>query len=265
MKKIRVVVSTMVLVLSAQADPIFYDDFEDGALATGGAGTVNAGFFEIDNGGPGQAGSVEETGGVARLSSGSTKNVYGMLSATSVSLASPEGVRSTGNVVGYSLKDSISYMAFNFQTSSSYDDTPEVQVLLNMTNGQVTVTSDGVEVAPGGSFDVNLFAGEESFSIVLEYTPDQLEFVADFKDNGLTDITFVSGWNSGISPLKAATTYHHGIFVNGEGNSAVVADVGDILTEPIPEPAVISLIGIFGGGMIFSRRIFGRKRADIDL
>jgi len=38
----------------------------------------------------------------------------------------------------------------------------------------------------------------------------------------------------------------------------------DFTVSAIPEPAVLSLIGIFGGGMIFCRRIFGRKKSGSD-
>ncbi len=55
-----------------------------------------------------------------------------------------------------------------------------------------------------------------------------------------------------------------GAYVNGRSANGLVVEFDSVTLEAIPEPAVISLIGIVGDGMIFSRRIFGRKKSDSD-
>jgi len=262
MKTLTVGIAVMSFAALTQADPIFFDTFDNNDLATGSGPSINAGFKEIDNDSAGQSGSVIESEYVAVLTSGTTKNVYGMLSLTAVPLSNPGGVETSWDMEGYSLKNNAGYLAFTWQTSAAYDATPELGILLNMTNGQITVTSNGELVDDSQNFDVNIFAGSTNgFRLVVTHTPDSLAFRADVNDSGSEDISFYSDWSSS-SPFKSGQVYHHGAFVNGEGNGAVTAAVDFVVTVPIPEPAVISLISLFGGGMIFSRRIFGRKKSD---
>lgn len=265
MIKTSCIIVTLGLVIMAQADPVFYDTFDNNDLATGSGPSVNAGFFEIDNSGPGNAGSVTEIDGAAVLTSGATKNIYGMLSSNSVPLATPGGIETTWRVEGYNLKDNAAYLAFTWQQDSSYDDTPELRILLNMTNGQITVTSNGELVDDTHNFDVDIFAGAtNSFSLVVSHAPDTLAFNSEVNGSGLDDISFFHEWSLS-SPLKSGEEYHHGAFVNGEGNGAITAAIDYVVTVPIPEPAVASLIGLFGGGMIFYRRILGRKKIGCDM
>ncbi len=84
--------------------------------------------------------------------------------------------------------------------------------------------------------------------------------------DGLDTITLEGDWSEASESYTDlfADSYRIGTLINGQNPGAASFDVGSVRVEAIPEPAVISLIGLFGGGMIFFNRIYGRKKPDSD-
>ena len=88
--------------------------------------------------------------------------------------------------------------------------------------------------------------------------------------DGSSDVKYESGHFLGnvIAPnafAKFDKVYSFGgSIISGSGFAVEGSNENTVFdhTVAIPEPAVISLISLFGGGMIFSRRIFGRKKSD---
>ncbi|MEN8254940.1 MAG: hypothetical protein ABFR33_05660 [Verrucomicrobiota bacterium] len=65
-----------------------------------------------------------------------------------------------------------------------------------------------------------------------------------------------------IRTVLATSTSHANTGKDAPLGLALTDQVSDVLSETIPEPAVVSLLLGTGGGMVFFRRIFKRKKED---
>lgn len=112
--------------------------------------------------------------------------------------------------------------------------------------------------------DVSFGATNDAFAVVTEFSLSDYAITADgdLQDRSNGPFGYTDDWRFGAPPQN---DIYVGAYVNAKSNDGLVVEFDSVTVETIPEPAVISLIAMFGGGMFFSRRIFGRKKADIDL
>lgn len=247
--------------LNCNADFLIFDDFDNGALESGGANAVNGGFYEIDNGTQ-NPGSTVELGSIASMNDGQNQNIYGILSNEALDFSSFNSVTTRWTVTQYSIKNKSSYMAFTWQTNSAYTSTPDLQVTINLDTQELILESgDGVDLGKV-AIDPSFGTTNSSFELTAIFTKS--DFTIRGSD-GLKDVT--------LQPVNLSKTWAElgkshpsvvdgglqiGALLNANGNGGLLADVDSVTVEAIPEPAVIALIGIFGGGILVSRRWFNR-------
>ena len=246
--------------LPGLADVILLDPFDDGNLGTAPGG-INGGFFEVTSGG----GSVTEASGQAQITSASNQNdVNGMLSTNTVSLSGAPGattLKTTWVVDSSTLKANSSSLTFTWQTSGSLS-APEIGVMLDLINTNASLYIGDTNTVLG-SIELSDGFGDpgQAFSLVATFTSGTflIEGSNTLRSSSDDVLSFGGNWASARSFGEA---YHVGALVNANGTSGLVVNIGSVKVEAIPEPAVVSLIGLCGGGMIFYRRIFGKKNPD---
>jgi hypothetical protein len=260
MKRLMVCAILLGWTLPGLAEVILSDPFANDNLGTAPAGT-NGGFFAVSSGG----GSVTETNGEAQITSAPIKDdVNGMLSSNTVSLSDAPGattLKTTWNVAGSDLKAKSSSLTFTWQTTDSLA-APDIGVILDLNNtnaylyiGDTTNVFGEIELSDG-------FGDPgQAFSLVATFTSGAflIEGGGTLKSGSEDVLSFGGSWPSTRS---FGEEYHIGALVNANGKDGLVVRIGSVEVEAIPEPAVVSLIGLCGGGMIFYRRIFGRKNPD---
>ncbi|RKX41889.1 MAG: hypothetical protein DRP64_10700 [Verrucomicrobia bacterium] len=252
------------LVASGSADVFLEDLFDDGNLAT--SLQLNGGFYEVDNG-LSKDGFSGETNGNARLVNGTQKNITGLISSNRVDLSS--GSITRWDIRDYEISNVSSYIAVTWQTSTDYTMYPELSIIADLEGNGITFLADGTNTL--GHQDLTLgFDDHSGFSLLSTFDSDGYT-IAGFgiQLNGettQTNIVFSGNWSGSqktyIDLFK--DSYSIGVFVNGQNNGAASFNIEAVSVEPIPEPAVIGLIGIFGGGIILSHRIFGQKNKGFD-
>ena len=87
-------------------------------------------------------------------------------------------------------------------------------------------------------------------------------FIADTQDNQYIEIVLNAAAISSINAAGGLWAIGGSYSSNADGQHAFggsTADAGNMLivdASPIPEPGVMGLMGIFGGGLLFIRRYF---------
>lgn len=261
--KYVITVITALTVVNSFADVILSDSFSNGDLATYTNG-VSGGFYIIGSG----SGEATEVDDVVRVTNSSNKNdTYGILSSNTVSLTSVPGATSLvtrWEVTDSDLKDKTSLMAFTWQTSDMLTDTPDIAVVLdlNNTNASLFVGGDTNSLADI-ELEANFGAPGDAFSLTATFTSSGFVVVGEgeltAKSGSPGDILFAGSW--GVSP-KSFEGYHVGATVKAKGTNGLIVDLESVTVDAIPEPAVIGLIGLGGGSMLFYRRITKRNKSD---
>ena len=167
-------------------------------------------------------------------------------------------MKTTWVITDSSLKNNAESLVFTWQLGTDLETSAAVALVLDVQTSEVYLMTSGntnaiVEV------DVNFGATNDTFVVITEFTLDNYSVagLGDLKDRSDSQVVFGDSW---ASPPE--TDIYVGAYVNAKAANGLVVEFGSVKVETIPEPAVISLIGLFGGGMIFSRRIFGRKKSD---
>ncbi len=237
-------------VAMAQDNAIF-DDFENGDLATGGAGTTNAGFFKATSGG-----TAVETNGVAIVTATAKNATYGIVSTNSFNAMTDAAAGFTAQWVVPSLPLGGNYgtMSFTLQSGSG---------LFSQTNA----LSFAVKYITGGStFSVDAYNGGSSTSLVSAiasgqgnsgYTLTATVNEAGWSITGLnvnTNGTWVDGFT--YADLFDETT-HVGGFINRGGVATSkelrlshVTVIGADGEPPPADPALIVGIEPVEGSLI---------------
>lgn len=260
----KLILSSLLLsisMLNCHADFLIFDDFDNANLATGGINAINGGFYEVDNGTQ-NPGSASESGSIVSLNDGQNQNIYGILSNEAVDFGAFNSVTTRWTVTQYSIKNKSSYMAFTWQTNSAYTSTPELQVTINLETQELVLESgDGVDL---GKVDIDPAFGltDSSFELTAVFTESDFTIRGSggLKDVTLEPVNLTRTWAEvGKShPNVVDGGLQIGTLLNANGNGGLLADVGLVTVEAIPEPAVIAFIGIFGGGLLVARRWFGQ-------
>lgn len=249
----------MGMVSSGYSDPLMWDDFDNDDL---GAGGINGGFVEVDNG-VANNGSTTEAGSVASMEDGQNANIYGMVSTNGFLLNGYSSVTTRWDVTQYSIKNKISYMAFTWQNSRGYESAPALQAVIDLESGELTLQI-GDDV-PLGSVELDLAFGSTDSSFVLTAVFDAAGYTitggGSLKDISLQPVSLTSTWaNHGKTHGDIfSENLHLGALLSAKGNGGLEANIDSVRLDAIPEPAVAGLISIFGGGMLVSRRIFARR------
>lgn len=250
------------VISSTQADVILKDLFDFGGLGVGGStdGQINGGFNIIGSDGT----AVEDSGrGKATISNAPNGSQYGILSAGTVSMGGEPTLRTRWNITDSSLKNNAESLVFTWQLGTDLETSPSIALVLDVQNSEIYILSSG-NTNGNEQIDVSFGATNDVFSVVTEFTLDRYNVAGsdDLKQRiSNAPISFGDKW---ASSSPAMDNIYVGAYVNGKAANGLVVEFDSVTVETIPEPAVISLIGIFGAGIIFSRRIFGRKKGDPD-
>ena len=249
------------LAFSSVADLTLLDDaFDNGVLGTGG---VNGGFGVV---GSGTGNVTEEAGGFAQITSSSNQNdVKGMLSSGTVSLSGDPGetaIKTRWVISNSDLKAKSSSLAFVWQTDSDITATPEIGVMLDLVNSNATLYVDN----PGnvlGSIELHPdFGGSgDAFTLTAIFYEETFEVRGSnsLRQKNADNLFLAGNWGEGPGSTRDFSTddYHVGALVNANGTAGIVVDATQVTVEAIPEPAVITMIGLFGSGFLVAHRLFG--------
>lgn len=241
--------------VSAAADVVLLDPFTDGNLATAANG-INGGFTVIGGGG-----TAEETNNVVRISNAPNSTEYGLLSTNTVSLGGMTALTTTWVISdSYLKKNGVKTMAFTWQTDGSgFDGAAEVALVLDLTetNAQFYVNGSSEGIPQG--LHVNFGSDGDAFTVATYFS--SVSYIADgtddLKKSDGGELNFGAPWGTAPSTLD---NLHVGVFVNAQSQNGLVIEIDSVTVETVPEPAVISLIGLAGGSMIFYRRISNRRK-----
>lgn len=239
---------------SAQGSILLADLFDNNDLAT--ANQFKGGYYDQGAG----SGEVAESGTVAQISNSSNKNdFFGMLSSNSVasSTITPETqIRTTWVISDSYLKAKTSSLIFTWQTSDVFTLTPEFGVIVDLNNQTLSMFAnstnnilDSVVLDPTFGDDGDFFSLTATFS----ETGFEVRGSDDLKSAAPSNPLLASTWGASLSNTDE---YRAGVFVNAIGQNGLIVDVDSITIEAIPEPAVLGLITVFGGGIILFRRLF---------
>jgi hypothetical protein len=255
MKFITVFLVTLVVGMNAAAVIVLEDPFDTGNLATFTNG-VNGGFTVIGSGGV-----AEEEGDIARISNAQNGTDFGILSTGTFSLSGADELKTTWIISDSDLKNNAKSLTFVWQQEAVLNATdPELSLILDLDTEDAYFLRDGT-VVTNDSLEATFGMVGDAFVVAATFslTGGDVGGSGALQNGGppSTDLNLGALWG-GSAPTLA--NLHVGAFANGKGNNAMVIEFDSVTVETIPEPAVISLIGLFGGGMIFSRRIFGRKK-----
>jgi hypothetical protein len=258
-KKLLFITAFLGFALTGKADPILQDFFDDGVVET--SDQFNGGFYVSGSGG-----SALEAGNKLQLSNAQNGSTYGVLSTNKFSWtpATPgaDTLRTTWVVTDSDLKAKTSLLTFTWQSQDDFNGTPAISLVLDLLNTNATLNVDGSQVGDEILLDVDFGGSSQAFTVVAEFSVNSMRLIGydALKDRSkdFLDVSFASGWGS----FPTFNNIRLGASVNAKSNDGLVVEFDSVTVEAIPEPAVISLISLFGGGMIFSRRIFGRKKSD---
>ncbi len=265
MKRIFVVCTLLGLTSLASADVILLQDlFDLPPLAD--SSQTKGGFGEVDNG-TGGNGTAVESGGVVTLTDGSTPNIFGIVSSNQESFNSYPEITTTWMIEQYSFKNKVSYMAFTWQATDAYESTPGVVMIIDLDSGELRLEVNDESIGEV-AIDTNFGESDSSFTLTATFTQARFTLVGageNFRNQDGSALRLTADWVGSGGNVRDTLDgdMHVGSLLNAKGSQGLIADI-DSVTVSIPEPAVISLISLFGGGMIFSRRIFGRKKSDSD-
>lgn len=248
------------LLFTAQADVILKDLFDDGTLATFSAtgGQVNGGFDIIGSGGAAIEDGVENK---VRISNAPSGSQYGILSSGTVSLGGAPRLRTTWEITDSSLKNNAESLVFTWQLSTNLATSPVIALVLDVQNNEVYLMTSG-NTNQNVEIDVSFGATNDVFSVVTEFSLESynVEGSGALEERNVNiPIAFGLPWSSGAPDLD---NFHVGVYVNGKSSNGLVVEIDSVTVETIPEPAVISLISLFGGGMLISKRVFSGKPSD---
>ena len=239
---------------------VLRDYFDNDDLATAPASTnVAGGFYEVDNG-VNKDGFSEEIGGYARLVNGTKKNITGLISSNTVNLLSSSVT--TWNIRDYDISNVSSYIGMTWQTDAGYTPYPELSIIADLTGNGLTFFENGTNTI--GHQNLTLaFEDFSGFSLISSFneTSYSISGIGINLDGGLgeTNVIFSGNWVGAEKSYAdlLLDDYHLGAFVNGQNNEAASYNIESVSVDVIPEPTVMALIGLFGGGLLVSRRIFG--------
>jgi len=224
----------------AVAAPVLIDNFNNGDLATGGPGTVQAGFQLVTNNVNG-APTVTESGGLAQVPSLGGNNNSGIVNIN------PFDVSGFGEL-GFTAFWDINSSASNgnrtellLQGGTGFRDTPNIRLQINH-SGSVDLISSGGS-SPIGTFTSSTL--EDGFTVLSRFDDDGWEF--DFE--GLSGIGTVSGnWGDNSTPASFAATFAGVTHISAmQQNGAIDLTIDNIFVQSIsavPEPGSASLIGL---------------------
>lgn len=256
------------IAVATRGDILLEDNYNNGVLGTFLASDTLGGFNETSS--DNSTGFTTESDSSARISSASNKNDFrGFLSNNKWGWASTGAnhtLKTTWNISSSDLKDKASHMALVWQLDSGVSTAPEIGVMIDMNNTNAYMFSGSTNNHLGFAIDLNPNFGApgEAFSIEVIFTETAFHisgsnglfegdefFLGDWADSSLTDAeTFYSRYSE--------NDYYLGALVQGKGKEGLVVEVDSVTMEAIPEPAVITLIGLFGGGLIVLRRQFSK-------
>jgi len=259
LKKWMIMTLVLGMVSVAQAAIILEDFFDNNDLATALMPPNTAGgFYEVDNGQP-KSGTSDEMDGKARLINGTSKNITGLLSNTKVNLG-PSSI-TTWAIRNYDISNVSSYIAVTWQTSDTYTDYPELSIVADLEGNGISFLENGTNTIDHQdlTLDFNDFNG---FSLIATFSETSyliqgvsLNLGGEIGD---TNVVFSGNWSGAeqsYNDLHQAD-YHIGALVNGKNNSAASYDIETVSVVTIPEPAVITLVSLFGIGFIGLHRLF---------
>lgn len=259
-------IASLVLIFAVgacQADIILRDLFDSGNLATYfmTGGQTNGGFNIIGSGG-----SALEDGssGKATISNAPNGSPFGILSAGTVSLGGAPKLKTTWIITDSSLKDNAESLVFTWQLGTDLETSPAVALVLDAQNSEAYLLTTG-NTNGIAEIDFSFGATNDAFAVVTELSLDRYDVAGTgaLKTRSESEpIAFGAEWASGSPALE---NIYVGAYVNGKSNNGLVVEFDSVTVETIPEPAVISLISLAGGGMIFYRRIFSARKKNTDV
>lgn len=137
--------------------------------------------------------------------------------------------------------------------SAAGGDNPQVGKRIDLANTSLLGSSGAYDWSSGGT-DVENMVNGALYTAQLELDrvgADQMEVTYTFSDAG----GIISQW--GYSDTNSVyTDFDHLFFrMSSAAGTADVIDFKQIRVEVIPEPATIGLVGIFGAGLLFFRRM----------
>jgi hypothetical protein len=252
------------LSLSLQAELVMKDLFDNGDLSTAASTEqqINGGFKRI--GAFVGDGTASEQGGVAQLENDGFFSQYGILSLNSVDLANPDESTTTWMLKQYALKTKVNAFSLTWQSQSSYTDYPQARVEIDLVAETLAFIVNEQEL---GSVQIdNEFGnGETSFEIMAVFTDSSFSITAsnglDLASGGPVELT--GDWLDGSGTDQRGALgeeMYLGTVIDAElFGTGLEMDVDSITVDAIPEPTVIALLGIYGGGLLFYRRIVARR------
>ena len=259
MKLLIISLMSVSLASTGFADLLLDDQFDNDNLRT--SNQFKGGYYTQGQGN----GSVSESGTIATLSSSANKNnFYGMLSSNTVSASSitPSTPVSTTWIISNSnLKAKTSSLIFTWQKASELTLSPEFGVLVDLNNQTLNMFANTTNnILDTVQLHVDFGQTNDAFRLTAIFNQGNFEVYGEG--------ALLKGGKSFLDPLLTRTwgdnapvsgdEYRAGVFVQANGKDGLVVDVDRITIAAIPEPAVISFIGLFGGGLLVCRRIFCR-------
>ncbi|MDF7801599.1 hypothetical protein P4C99_19130 [Pontiellaceae bacterium B1224] len=256
--RILVVCLLVGMVSAIQAGVVLEDSFNDGVLAT--SQELNGGFYEVSDSAPKDLFS-DEVDGVARLRNGSQPNLTGLLSSNTVTLL--PGSVTTWSVRDYAISSASSYFAMTWQVTDAV--ATELSLVADLTGGGFLFYQGGTNLLAQENVTL-AFSDSDGFSLSASFDEEgyTIEGISmNVANVGNTNVTYSATWAEvGLAYDDLFfDDYHVGAHVSGSNDAGDSFNIESVTVDSvvIPEPAVLSLIGIFGGGFVFCRRLFGRK------
>jgi hypothetical protein len=238
-----------------RADVVLQDFFTDGVLGT--SLELNGGFYEVSDDESKDLSSYED-GGTARLLNGSETNLTGLISLNTATFL--PGSVTTWTIHDYSISSASSYFAVTWEATDALRT--ELSLVADL-------QGDGLLFYNGGT---NLLA-QENLTLAFD-DADGFSFVASFDEVGYTlegislnvanvgntNVSFSATWDEvGLAYDDLFFgDYHVGAYVSGADASGDSFNIEGVTVDSIaiPEPGVLSLMGLFGGGIFMIRRLY---------
>lgn len=267
MKFGAVFVLVLSVALGGRADLLLQDNYDNNSLETFDPSDIRGGFNgQSSSGTPGII--AVESGTVAQISNASNQNDFrGILSNQASGWSTAGGndhtLVTTWHISSSVLKDKASSMMLTWQTDPNLTTTAEIGVMLDLNNSTAYLFSGSTNNNLGFEVSLDAAFGDpgQAFTITVTFTDATFNVQASdgvFADN---ETNLFGSWaNSNIANVfsgrSSSADYYLGAFVQAKGTNGLVVDVDYTTMEAIPEPAILGLIGLFGGGIIMIRRIF---------
>ncbi len=225
----------------ASADTVLFDDFNNGDLATGGAGTVNAGFQLVSNGVAGSP-SVGESSGDATITAGTGFNNSGIVSINSFSAVGQTGITATWEVTSQTATGGTNGSELLLQGNTGFRDFPTVIFKILPTSNWTFAVNDGTNSGILASGDLGGSAAvADGYNVTMNLTTTGWTLIGTGFSN---NISTSGSWSvAGFDFNDMQTSLYAAAMIQNDGNSSTPAmNVNSITVSTIPEPGTFALL-----------------------